>query len=242
MINYDANLSKRMSNIVRSYNRKISNLNLKGNLRTPKRITIKDLKEQYYTRKDLIHKLNEMEKWTERGSENLTKVGNRWYTQFEIDLFRQRLKTERALLNKELEVSANVTKDEYSKQLLNKVERYSQDWQTLMSNRKTYEQIMFHRENINQTMDSYLTALFTDFYSFDYPQERIDKMTKELKKLTPRQLQLMLETEPLAKSVFDYYHALTREQKMSKKAMSNVRESFDAFYENIEYLVKKYKS
>lgn len=237
MINYDQNLIKRMNQAVYSYNRKIANLHSKGYKNTPEQITIKDLKKQYYVRKDLEQKLSEMELFNKRGSEKAVKVGNRWFTQFNIDLFKRRLKTERALVNKEIEKAYEAGNIEDAKQLQNRIELYSKDWQKLMTSAKSYKQIMERRESINTTMDSYISSLFTDLYSIDYPEERIREMEKKLKTLTPRQLQYMLENESIAKSIFDYYHALTRGEEFDDDPVDVINE----FYNSLDYLIDKYK-
>lgn len=227
-----------MSKIVSTYNRKISNLRSKGVTHLPEPTSISSLKQEYYNRKDLETKLNEMQLFNQRGAEKLQRVGNRWFSQFEIDLFRNRVKTEKALLNKEIQVSYVSDKDEYSVQLVNRVKTLSKPWQELITSKRVYGSIMERRQNINQAMDSYLEALFTDLYTLDYPTARIKEMEKKLKKLTPRQLQYMLENEPLAKVIFDYYHELTRDEETS---WDDVYEAINLFYEELDRIISKYK-
>lgn len=238
MIKYDDKLNRRISNITKTFNRKIANLRSKGVTNLPEPTTVANLKSEYYNRKDLETKLNEMQMFNQRGSEKLKRVGNRWFSQFEIDLFKNRVKTEKSMINKEIAVSYVSDKDEYSVQLVNRAITLSKPWQELITSKRVYSSIMQRRQNINTAMDSYLEALFTDLYTLDYPTSKIKEMEKKLKTLTPRQLQYMLENEPLAKVIFDYYHELTRDEEAK---WDDVYEAINTFYEDLDRIISKYK-
>lgn len=244
MISYDDKLNRRLQKVTKAFNRKVNKLQSSGVSRIPKKVSIKQIKKDFYIRRDLESYLSDLERFTKRGSEDLVKVKNRYYTNYEVELFKLNLKRERMALVKEIEAAYTSTplneakKDVYSIQLIHRYEMLQEDWQDLISSKKTYEQIMGRKEAIRDTMDSYLEALFVDAYTIDFDKDKIDEMKKKLLTLSPRKLQHMLENEPLAQVIFDYYHELTRNEDSK---YDNTYDAFMEFYNNLDYIIDQYK-
>lgn len=246
MIVYDDKLNERIYKIVKAFNRKASNLQSKGRP-APKLASVAGIKKTFRNskRSELDAYLKDLERFNKRGSEKTQTIRNKIYSQYDIDLFKLNLQRERLALNKEIESAitynpvSDSENDAYSKQLLNRAKRLNKSWQELIRNQRTYNSVMAKKKTINETKANYLDVLMADAEKLGYDPEKIKVMKAKLSKLSPRGLQYMLENEPLAKVVFDYYHFWTRDEEFAYE--DTPYSVFDAFYENLDYIVSQYK-
>ena len=246
MINYDDKLNERMKRIVKAFNRKASSLQSKGR-KAPEKVSYAGIKEAFKTsnRYDLESYLTDLERFTKRGSEKTQTIRNKVYTNYDIELFKLNLKRERLALNKEIESATTYEpvipkeSDAYSTQLLNRVKRLEKNWQELIRNEQTYNMIMGKKSSIRQTKANFLDTLFYDAETLGYDTDKIEEMKRKMSKLSNRGLQYMLENEPLAKAVFDYYHSITRGEDFDYDM--SPYDLFNTFYENLDYILSRYK-
>lgn len=246
MINYDDKLNERIKRITKAFNRKASSLQSKG-LKAPEKVSYYDIKSAFQNsnRYDLESYLSDLERFTKRGSEKTQTIRNKIYSNYEIELFKLNLKRERLAIHKEIESATTYEpvlpkeNDAYSQQLLNKVKLLDKNWQELIRNERSYNMIMGKKSSIRQTKTNFLDTLFYDAETLGYDEDKINEMKRKLSKLSNRGLQYMLENETLAKAVFDYYHTLTRGEEFDYDMTPY--DIFDSFYENLDYIISRYK-
>lgn len=246
MINYDDKLNERMKRIVKAFNRKASSLQSQGR-KAPSKVSVVGIKGSFKdsSRNDLESYLTDLERFTKRGSEKTQTIRNKVYTNYDIELFKLNLKRERMAIHKEIESATTYDpvmpkeNDAYSQQLLNKVKLLDKNWQELIRNERSYNMIMGKKSSIRQTKSNYLDTLFYDAETLGYDADKIDEMKRKLSKLSNRGIQYLLENEPLAKAVFDYYHTLTRGEDFDYDMTPY--DIFDSFYENLDYIISRYK-
>lgn len=86
MIDYDKQFNARINNIVRRFNAKVARLEREGLKYIPDRVSVADLKATYFERDSLKRRLNMLEKFTERGAEEIVQTaGGAKTTRWELE-------------------------------------------------------------------------------------------------------------------------------------------------------------
>ena len=92
MIRYDSEYNKTISRVVSNYNRKIARLSNAGVDLLPSKVSIRTIKNQFTNRRDLNVYLRELQKFSKRGAENIVTIDGNRFTQYDIDVFKSRLR------------------------------------------------------------------------------------------------------------------------------------------------------
>lgn len=243
MIRYDSEYNKNIARVVSNFNRKIARLQTQGACNLPDKVSVKGLKSQFTSRGDLNRRLRELQRFGRRGAENIVMIDGKKFTEYDVDIFRRRLRSERARLNKdiasaEFDRSAYPIKhDIYTANLRSKREALSASWKDLIITRAGEKLINEPIKNA-QIYDNYLDILFQDAYQMDFDEDKIEYIKEKLLKLKPRQFIRALEDDPNIQYIFDYYHSLTRGSSFGDH---NGIDAFQQLYENIDAIVEKYK-
>lgn len=166
-IRYDSNLNLRINKAIRNYNQKIARINKyedSFNYRTPNKITKKMLKDNVYTRRELIRKLNELERFSKRGAENTFQTaGGYIISNYEYEnLKRERARVKR-IISREMTRLENEKPKVYGKE---QVRTYAQMGDTYYTNLKD------KREKLEQSIENLKRDEFERFETFVYKAGR----------------------------------------------------------------------
>lgn len=166
-IRYDSNLNLRINKTIRNYNQKIARINKyedSFNYRTPNKITKKMLKDNVYTRRELIRKLNELERFSKRGAENIFQTaGGYIISNYEYEnLKRERARVKR-IISREMTRLENEKPKVYGKE---QVRTYAQMGDTYYTNLKD------KREKLEQSIENLKRDEFERFETFVYKAGR----------------------------------------------------------------------
>lgn len=242
MIRYDTEYNKNIQRVVSNFNRKIARLNRAGNLGLPEKVSVRDIKSRFYTRTEMNQYLRDLQRFSRRGAENIVTINGKDFTQYDVDLFRRRLRNERRRLTKEIKQAESykspypMQHDIYTTSIRAKREKLSSEWQDIIST-KMFEKLVEEPYKRSEVYDNYLETLFQDAYQMGFPDEKIEYIKSKLLQLSPRKFMNALEGDPNIQYIFDYYHSMTRTSRTDPNGM----DAFQQLYENIDSIVEQYK-
>ena len=243
MIRYDDEYNANIARIVSNYNRKVARLNKAGARLLPQKASVRSLKAEYTNRGELNRRLRELQRFSRRGSENIVTIDGKEFTAYDVDIFRRRLRSERARLSKDIAAAAAyksqypMQHDIYTANLQARRAALSANWTDLIGG-KIGQRLVEEPARNTQTYDNYLQLLFEDAYQMDFPEDKINYIKDRLLRLKPRQFMRALEDDPNIQLIFEYYHSLTR---TSGGMENNAYDAFQQLYENIDAIIEKYK-
>lgn len=227
MIRYDKKLESELSKVVINYNTKIRRLSKAKpqNVYIPEKITKKEIKERFKTRKDLRYYFKDIKEFTKRGGERIVRkrgVTAPTYLHKSISRYRRRLSHQ--IKNQEYFINTrasyfgkleNVTREqaldeEYlnykaRKSLLNKeikdmnIEQLINYQEKLQSNTK-------NKDNKN-FQNAYIEMLIDTSYLYDIPHEKVHEIVTKIKSLTPREFYDLFKQDRAFQGLIYYYKA-----------------------------------
>ena len=166
-IRYDTNLNLRINKAIRNYNQKITRINKyedNYNYRTPEKITKKMLKDNVYTRRELLRKLDQIERFSKRGAENTFQTtGGYILSNYEYEnLKRERARVKR-IISREMSRLEKEKPKVYGKE---QVRTYAQMGDTYYTNLKDT------REKLEQSIEMLKRDEFERYETFVYKAGR----------------------------------------------------------------------
>lgn len=242
MIRYDSEYNKNIQRVVSNFNRKVARLNRAGNIGIPEKVSVRELKSRFVTRSEMNQYLRDLQLFSKRGSENLVTINGKQFTQYDVDLFRRRLRGERRRLTKEIQRAESykskypMQHDIYTSSMKARRSALSGKWADIITT-SVREQLAQEPYKRSMIYDNYLEILFQDAYQMGYDDKKINYIKEKLMELSPRKFMQALEGDPNIQYIFDYYHSLTR----TSQADPNGLDAFDQLYENIDEIVAQYK-
>ena len=240
MVRYDQAYNNKIARTVANFNRKVARLQKAGLTNIPSKVSIKDIKNRFDNRSDINYYLRDLQRFSKRGAEKTVTINGREFTQYDIEIFRRRLKTERARVRKDIEEAMSqkptypMRHDIYTANLRTRQAKLSENWQDILVSR-IGQKIKDEPVKRNEIYDNYLEVLFQDAYVMDYDEEKLMYIRDKLVKLKPRQFIKALENDPNIQLIFDYYHSLTR-----TGSEIDATDAFDELYKNIDAIVAQY--
>ena len=238
MVRYDAEYNSKIARTVANFNKKVARLNKAGVPNIPAKVSVRDIKSRFDNRSDLNYYLRDLQRFSKRGAEKTVTIKGKEFTRYDVDIFRRRLKNERARVRRELKQTSTspfpVRHDLYAATLRAREERLGQNWESLLTSRLG-QKLINEPIRRSETYDNYLEILFQDAYVIDFDEDKINYIKNRLLKLKPRQFVKALENDPNIQFIFDYYHALTR-----SGAEIEATDAFEQLYNNIDAIVEQY--
>lgn len=267
-IRYDKKINSEINRIVNNYNSKIRRLSKTNKaVYIPEKITrsgIKDLKESVTNRADLRRRLKELQRYSERGGEQIIKVKGVSISrsQYKTLTSYKRLATLR--INRKLKffeenkpTSAGIEQagtfkqlrtQEYLNTIAKKEALLDKDLSTLTSDREINEYINKLKVNTRtfspkDWQHTYVEDIFTTAgYTLGIDKKTIDKISKKFESLTPAQFNKLVSQEALLKSIQEIYEGIKNVGiKKTKKFYENADEIYNNLEENIDNLISKIK-
>lgn len=243
MIRYDSAYNQEISRVVSNFNRKVRRLEKAETRLLPSPVSVKEIKSTFTNRRDLNKYLNDLRLFGKRGAEEIVTIKGKEYSNYQIALFKSYLRRERAAVRRDIERAENIQHrypmqhDIYLQNLRVKREKLSQAWADQIE--RNYKNTMKEYYRKTTIFDSYLDALFEDAYQTGFDLTKLTYIRNKLLQLTPDQFIQILEDTPEIKFIFNYYHALTRQDGyISPDADS----AFNVLYERIDEIVNQSKS
>ena len=242
MIRYNSTDNKNIERVVSNFNRKIARLQKAGYSQLPSKVSIRTIKSQFSTRRDLNVYLRDLQRFSRRGAEDIVTIDGKDFTKYDIDVFRRSLRREKSRLEREIFQAQTMTTqypmqhDVYTANLKAKRSALSGKWSDIIVT-QVGQKLIEEQFQQSEIYDNYLEILFQDAYQMGFEDEKIEYIKERLLKLPPRKFIRALEDDPNIQYIFDYYHSLTRTSYMD----NNAYDAFQQIYENIDAIVEKYR-
>lgn len=227
-IRYDKKLDREINRTIKNFNQKVDRLERDERaLYIPDRITKKQLKEAYTNRQDLRRKLKELQRFGERGAEQVLETkGGVLISQYELQNIKEERRRILYNLKRELTklgvqkikvagVEQDVTfKESGDENYLNKLERYSllkrdiskmtpeelENYLTLIERTKQYKS---YRDN--KFYDNYLAGLYEIGRFYNVDEVKMQAIRDKFYSLEPDNFLKVYDTDKAVQEIMHYY-------------------------------------
>lgn len=263
-IRYDKKLNQEINRTIRNFNQKIARLEKEERELLPSKITKKELKASAYNRTDLRRKLKELQRFSERGAEQIieTKSGVR-LTKYQL----KNIKIENARVKRNITREINRLKMQKpkifgKKQTSTFSEMGDTDYLNLVARRNALEKDinklnkeeferftkLIERTGRNQQYmngifkENYFEMLTDLAYYFDYDQEKLNKLKDNLMNLKSNDFMKLFKEDKSIRAILDYYPVITNGFNAINPddIKEDVVNLYDNLINNIDEIVQDY--
>ena len=252
-IRYDKKLNQEINKTIKNFNQKIARLQKEEKQLLPSKITKRDLKSEVYTRTELQRKLKELQRFSQRGVEEIitTKSGVR-LTKYEIENIKRESARVKRNITRELnrlkttnpKVFGKIQASTYSemgdvdylnlvarRQALEKdITRLSKE--ELQRYKKLVEKTGRNQQYMNSVFKENYFEMLTDLgYYFKYDNDKLNKLKEKLMKLKPNDFLKLFKEDKSIRAILDYYPAITK--NFSAINPDDIKEDVTNLYDNL---------
>lgn len=252
-IRYDKRLNQEINRTIKNFNQKIARLEKENKQMLPSRITKRDLKGEVYTRTELQRKLKELQRFSQRGAEEIitTKSGVR-LTQYELtNLKRESARVKRNITREINRLKLSKPKVFGKIQTSTFSEMGDVDYLNLVARRNALdknltklskEEFERYRKLVERTgrnqqymnnifKENYFTMLTDLAYYFNYDNSKLDKLKDKLMNLKPNDFLKLFKEDKSIRAILDYYPAITK--NFSAINPDDIKEDVTNLYDNL---------
>ena len=260
--------SREIFSVLNTYNRKVTRLNKKGEYITPDILTFNDVINNVKNRKELNRTLQALRLYSKRGiEETITTKGGYTTSRYNLTLTKRIQSRNRQKIAKRINLVGNVKPTTYGKKdsdytyaqmgdstvenLKLRREKLKKDI-TLM-NRREFEDYANYLETVDEIdynyrdkayMNNYLNEMiFNLANAVGYDREKIEDMRDSiLSKLSDTEIVEMMRGEESIKSISEWYPIIHEARGLNSGNIGLIREEFEELYNNLNKIIKSYKS
>lgn len=263
-IRYDKKLNQEINRTIKNFNQKIARLEKQDRELLPSKITKKDLKSNVYTRTELYRKLKELQRFSNRGAEDIIATGGgARLTKYDY----QNIKRENTRIKRNITREINRLRVEKPK-IFGKIqsstfsEMGDTDYLNLVARRKALEkdinklskeELERFRKLVEKTGRSqqYMNSIFkenyfemlTDLaYYFNYDNDKLNLLKQKLMKLKPNDFLKLFKDDKSIRAILDYYPVVTNSFNAINPddIKEDVVNLYDNLIDNIDDIIKYY--
>lgn len=263
-IRYDKKLNQEINRTIKNFNQKIARLEKQDRELLPSKITKKDLKSNVYTRTELYRKLKELQRFSNRGAEDIIATGGgARLTRYDY----QNIKRENTRIKRNITREINRLRVEKPKifgktQSSTFSEMGDTDYLNLVARRKALEkdinklskeELERFRKLVEKTGRSqqYMNSIFkenyfemlTDLaYYFNYDNDKLNLLKQKLMKLKPNDFLKLFKDDKSIRAILDYYPVVTNSFNAINPddIKEDVVNLYDNLIDNIDDIIKYY--
>lgn len=263
-IRYDKKLNQEINRTIKNFNQKIARLEKQDRELLPSKITKKDLKSNVYTRTELYRKLKELQRFSNRGAEDIIATGGgARLTRYDY----QNIKRENTRIKRNITREINRLRVEKPKifgktQSSTFSEMGDTDYLNLVARRKALEkdinklskeELERFRKLVEKTGRSqqYMNSIFkenyfemlTDLaYYFNYDNDKLNLLKQKLMKLKPNNFLKLFKDDKSIRAILDYYPVVTNSFNAINPddIKEDVVNLYDNLIDNIDDIIKYY--
>ena len=216
-IRYDPVFQKEIERVVKNFNAKITRLENKGNELLPEREYVRELKNQYTSRRELKRKLNQLRKFSEQGIEDIVKTSEGTkISKYDIAILKQEKarairRTKREIERLEPKMGKyHVLKRsplDLEKSRLKLLQKPVQNLnaQQLRALRKNIIRVMDYDRKSEQFQSNFFKIIYDEAGFSGVPEYILDNISSSFAKLTSKQLTQLVKDDPSIKAILNYY-------------------------------------
>lgn len=263
-IRYDKKLNQEINRTIKNFNQKIARLEKQDRELLPSKITNKELKESVYTRSELQRKLKELQRFSQRGAENIIETtGGARLTKYDY----QNIKRESTRVKQNITREINRLRIEKPKifgktQTSTFSEMGDTDYLNLVARRKALEKDInkLSRDELERFIklientgrnQQYMNSIFkqnyfdmlTDLaYYFDYDNDKLNMLKQKLMSLKSNDFLKLFKEDKSIRAILDYYPIVTNSFNAINPddIKEDVINLYDNLIDNIDMIIQDY--
>lgn len=264
-IRYDKKLNQEINKTIKNFNQKIARLEKENKELLPSRVTKRDIKSEVYNRTELQRKLKELQRFSQRGAEEIIKTsGGVRLTKYELgNLKRESARVKRNITRELNRLKMNKPKVFGKLQASTFSEMGDIDYLNLTARRQALEkdvtrlqksELQRYKKLVEKTgkNQQYMNSIFkenyfemlTDLaYYFDYDNAKLNKLKDKLMQLKPNDFLKLFKEDKSIRAILDYYPVVTQDfVSIDIDGMKeDVTNLYDNLINNIDEIVKDYE-
>ena len=263
-IRYDKKLNQEINRTIKNFNQKIARLEKEERELLPSKITKKQLKSDVYTRNELKRKLRELQRFGQRGVEEVIETsGGVRLTKYELQNIKRENARVKANLTRELNRLSITKPTVFGKeqsatfkqmgdiQYLNLLARRKAlekniaklSKQEFESFSKLLEKSGKNMQYMNNIFKENYFKMLTDLaYYVDYDTSKLELLKEKLMPLKPNSFLRLFKEDKSIRAILDYYPMVTN--TFGSIDPDDIREDVVSLYDNlinnIDEIVKPY--
>lgn len=243
MIRYDKQLNAELRRTVANFNAKVRRLEKEERELIPPLTSVEELKGSYTKRYELKRKMKQLQKFSERGAEDVFKTeGGANLTKWDFDVLRQEIRRANYVGNREVKrleqksTPLTITRNSALNKLKSQLKVINKDLANISS--KEISQVS---SNINRLLDydgaserfqqNYIQMIFSEYGRANVSQEVIDTISDFISGLTPEELVRLNKVSPEIQKITEISPSPPFTVYISEKASG---EALTALYEKIK--------
>lgn len=252
-IRYDKKLNQQINKTIKNFNQKIARLEKEQKQMLPSRITKRDLKNEVYTRRELVRRLKQLQRFSTRGAEEIiTTKGGIKLTQYELnEIKRESARVKRNITRELNRLKINKPKIFGKTQASTFSEMGDTEYLNLVARRKALEKNItrigkdeFERfkklvektgknqQYMNSVFKENYFEMLTDLaYYFDYDNKKLEELKNKLMSLKPNDFLKLFKEDKSIRAILDYYPAIT--QNFGAINPDDIKEDVTNLYDNL---------
>ena len=263
-IRYDKKLNQEINRTIKNFNQKIARLEKQDRELLPSKITKKDLKSDVYTRAELYRKLKELQRFSNRGAEDIIATGGGVrLTKYDYqNIKRENARIKRNITREINRLRVNKPKIFGKTQTSTFSEMGDHDYLNLVARRKALEKDInkLSRDELERFIkliektgrnQQYMNSIFkqnyfdmlTDLaYYFDYDNDKLNLLKQKLMKLKPNDFLKLFKDDKSIRAILDYYPIVTNSFNAINPddIKEDVVNLYDNLIDNIDDIIKYY--
>lgn len=209
-------LQSEIRRTVANFNRKVSRLEKQGKELIPDRVYTKDLRDQYQSRYELKRKLKELQRFSQRGVEEVIKneQGVR-FSKWSLDNLKREIRRANYRLNREARelqkriTPLTITRKSAYNALMARSRVINKDLSTITSQQlriieKNINRVLDYDKKAEQFQENLFQILFSEAGMSGVDEFVIDDIQSQLSKLSPQDLVKLSREDPNIQAILDY--------------------------------------
>ena len=262
-IRYDKKLNKQINDVITRYNRKIDRLRRKGgSYILPQKITKQDLMDVSYTRRDLLRRLKNVERFTERGAEQTVITKGYAISLYELEYLKREKSRVKRKLRKEITryetVAPTINGERTARTFaqmgdtsylnaLAKLKMIDVDIEELNEEQlKTYKNLLYrlgiNKDYLAEGFRANYIDMFTKVgYYVGYPQYKMQQIIDMLNTIDAEKFYDLYRTEKSIKAVAEYYYAMVDGKIDPSEIQAEVFSLYDNLLLSLPTILKDYQ-
>lgn len=243
-IRYDAEFSQDIKRVVSNFNRKVARLEKKGKELIPERVSVKELKANYDKRYELKRKLRELQRFSQRGVEEVIKTeGGVKTTKYALENLRRdirraqyRLTLERKKLQQYITPNMITRRGPLnlveSRKILLSKDIYKLSRRELESIRANITRVLDSDRRAEKFQANLMQIIYREASFGGVADSTLENIEKVFTKFTPEQFMRFYQTMPYVQALLDYYPNDGKE--ISQTRMKDIIEAVEQQLPNIQ--------
>lgn len=270
-IRYSRELRAEIDDTIRRYNAKIDRVRRKGNIDTyliPEKRQYSDFIGTYNSRQELKRELSKLQRYTNRGAEQVKEIGNgEKITNWEYQEIKRDIRREKSALTKEIHKYEQLYPHVFGKKqdvtyaqmgdiryenLKSKRKALSKNIDTL--SRQEFKRLQNRTKSYNknrgtekqkQLKENYIQMLLSLGYVTDVSSDTIGRIKEKIDDLSPSDFNKLFESDEAVKAILDYYYpsviktnGIKRYISLDTSLENDVINLYEALEENLDKMIE----